>query len=95
MKRVLTGLATVASMITIAGTGMAAIDFTGLQAITKIANAEFVAAHADHAQHLTGFKVWQSGDDARVKIYVTHNGMPMEFNFLCHVHEEGPECHAQ
>lgn len=62
---------------------------------TKIAIADFTAANPDHVAHFTGFKAWKSDEDARVKIYVDHDGHAMEFNFTCHKHDEGIECHAQ
>ena len=95
MKRILSALAMTASISAISGTSFAALDFDGLQSISKIAFKEFSTANEDHVQHFTGYKVWKSGDDAKVKIYVTHDGMAMEFNYLCHIHEEGPECHKQ
>lgn len=63
--------------------------------VTRIALADFTEANPDHAPHFTGFKAWKSGEDARVKIYVDHDGHAMEFNFSCHRHDDGPECHAQ
>jgi hypothetical protein len=66
-----------------------------LQEASKIAIAEFVKDHADHADHITGYKVWKSGDDARVKIYVGSGASAVEFNFTCHIHGDELECHGQ
>lgn len=71
------------------------LPFADLQAVTKLAFDDFGVAQPTHVQHFTGFKTWQSADDARVKIYVNHDGMAMEFNYLCHKHETGLECHRQ
>lgn len=62
---------------------------------TKLAIDDFTAENPTHAEHLTGFKSWKSGHDARVRLYVTHDASTMEFNFTCHEHDEGIECHAQ
>lgn len=62
---------------------------------TKIAVDDFSTANPDHVEHFTGYKAWKSGEDAKVKIYVAHDGMNMEFNFTCHKHDDGTECHAQ
>jgi hypothetical protein len=66
-----------------------------LQDATKVAVADFAAENPGHVEHFTGFKSWLSDDDARVKIYVNHNGMNMEFNFLCFKQAGGIECHVQ
>lgn len=66
-----------------------------LQEAAKIAIADFTTDHGDHADHLTGYKVWKSGDEARVKIYVGAGTSAMEFNYNCHNHDDGLECHAQ
>ena len=95
MKKILASAAVLASVSSFAATGFAGVDFAGLQTLSKVAFTDFSIANADHVQHFTGFKSWQSGDDGRVKIYVNHDGMAMEFNYLCHFHDEGPECHLQ
>jgi hypothetical protein len=95
MKIITSSAALIASLIAFSGAGLAAIDFDVMQTMTKLAHADFIVAQAAHAQHVTGFKTWLSADDARVKFYVTHDSMTMEFSYLCHVHDEGPECHRQ
>jgi len=97
MKRI--ALAFASSLISVcalaAGDGehAAGFDFAKLQEVTKLAVDEMTRTNPAHAEHVTGFKTWKSGDDARVKIYLNHEGMAMEENYLCHIHEEGPECH--
>lgn len=71
------------------------MPFADLQAVTKLSFDDFTVAQPAHVAHFTGFKTWQSADDSRVKIYVNHDGMAMEFNYLCHRHETGLECHRQ
>lgn len=96
MKTILATASFVAALGTMAVTASAAaFDFDGMQVVSKLAYTDFTVAQPAHVEHFTGFKTWQSGDDARVKIYVNHDGMAMEFNYLCHVHETGPECHRQ
>ena len=102
MKKILASAAVLASILasmsSFAATGFAAaveLDFNGLQTISKVAFTDFTAANPAHVQHFTGFKAWKSGDDGRVKIYVNHDGMAMEFSYLCHFYDEGPECHLQ
>ena len=61
-----------------------------------LAIADFKAAHPDHYPHFVGAKFWKSGEEMEVKIYIDHDGMPMEFNYMCHKHDDGDkECHAQ
>ena len=78
-----------------AQTSLAAMSFENLQELTKLSFADFSAAHPDHVAHFTGFKTWLTGEDGRVKLYVNHDGMPMEFNYLCHSHDGQLECHHQ
>lgn len=78
-----------------AGQAFGAFSIADLQVATKAATDAFSVANPDHVEHFSGFKSWLAGDDAKVKIYVNHDGMAMEYSFLCHKHEEGVECHAQ
>jgi hypothetical protein len=66
-----------------------------LQIAAKTAIEDFSKGNPDHVQHLTGYKVWKSGDDAKVKIYVSHDGMDMDFNYLCMKHAATTVCHAE
>jgi hypothetical protein len=84
------------SLFTFIGTpAFAEFSMDELLAVTKVALTDFTAAHPDHVDHFTGYKAWKSGEDAKVKVYVTHSGMSMDFNFVCHKHDEAMECHAQ
>ena len=97
MKMISLSLLAVCGLVLFSGKSTAeeAVGFDMIQAQTKLAYADFLVAQPLHAPHFFGFKSWLSGDDTRVKIYVLHNGMNMEFSYTCHVHEEGPECHRQ
>jgi hypothetical protein len=77
------------------GAAQAAFSIAELQQATKLASDTFEAEHRDHVDHFVGFKSWKSGEDSKVKIYVTHDGMNMEFNYLCHKHDDKVECHVQ
>ena len=91
------------TIIKIAATGLLFLGTNAFAAFTideihqaaKLATDAFQVANPDHAPHFNGYKVWPSGDDAKVKIYVNHEGMSMEFNYLCHKHDDALECHAQ
>jgi hypothetical protein len=73
-----------------------AFSIADLNAATKLATDNFQTAQPDHVAHFTGYKAWLSGEEAKVKIYVSHDGMNMEFNYNCHHHEDNElECHAQ
>ncbi len=61
----------------------------------KIATENFSEERPDHVEHFTGYKAWKSGDDAKVKIYISHDGMNMEFNYTCMKHETAIACHTQ
>jgi hypothetical protein len=72
------------------------ISIQEMQQLTGMAISEFSAENAGHVQHLTGWKTWRSGSDIKVKLYVTHDGMNMEFNYNCHKHGNGVlQCHVQ
>lgn len=62
---------------------------------SSVAIAAFKSASPDHVQHLSGFKTWKSGTEAKVKIYITHDGMNMENNYLCHKMNNDIHCSAQ
>jgi len=73
----------------------AAFSIDELHTATKKAVENFVRENPDHVSHFTGYKSWKSGEDAKVKVYVNHDGMTMEFNYLCHKHDDSIECHTQ
>jgi len=91
MKTILASLA----FVLLSTKAFGAMGFDDLQAVTKLAYEDFVAAHPDMAAGFNGYKAWQSGDDAKVIIYMSHDGMSMQYSYVCHRHEEGLECHAQ
>lgn len=84
-----------ASFALIGSTAFGAFSIDELNKATSTATGSFQKDHADHVEHFTGYKSWKSGDDAKVKIYITHDGMSMEFNYVCHKHDTGIECHVQ
>ncbi len=59
---------------------------------TTVAMDVFKTENPDHMVHLSGFKTWKSGADAKVKFYVNHDGMNMEYNYLCLKHETQIHC---
>lgn len=63
--------------------------------VTGLALTDFGRENAEHIQHLTGWKIWKSGEDVKVKLYVDHGGMTMEHNYTCHKHGDAKQCHAQ
>ena len=95
MKKIISASALIASLGAFANNAHAEVDFDKLQVLSKLAYTDFSAANPSHVEHFTGFKAWKSGDDGRVKIFVNHDGMAMEYSYLCHFHDEGPECHLQ
>jgi len=85
----------IAPLILMATSAFGAFTIDETHEAAKAATTSFKDKHADHVQHYTGYKVWKSGDDAKVKIYVNHDGMNMEYNYTCHKHDTGIECHEQ
>lgn len=78
------------------GTSVAAQFTTDeLLSATKSTIEVFRKEQPEHATHFTGYKAWLSGEEAKVKVYATHEGMTMDFSFLCHKHDDSIECHAQ
>lgn len=71
--------------------------FTAEQLITatQTSIAQFNQSNSSHAAHLSGFKTWISGMDAKVKLYVSHDGMNMDFNYLCQNHGGAIHCTVQ
>ncbi len=95
MKTLIAGL--LASSILLLPGVASAEPFTPaeLLEVTELAVNNFMTDHAEHAEGFTGYKAWKSAESAKVKIYVTHDGSNMEFNYLCERHEDGLDCHAQ
>lgn len=75
----------VISALVISSSAMAIEPFAAedLLEATRTAMDTFAAANPSHVQHVSGFKTWRSGRDAKVKVYVSHDGMTMEFNYGC------------
>lgn len=67
-----------------AARGATTFSIDDLNAAAKAATDGFVADHAQHAEHLTGFNVSKSGQLAKVKVLVDHGGMAMTYNYTCH-----------
>ena len=93
---ILASMALAASVMTGSAAFAAPTGFTiaEIGQLAKIATDKFVAENPDHVDHFVGYKIWKSADEAKVKVYVDHNGMNMEFNYHCHRHDDGDfECH--
>lgn len=86
---------TLALIALAAGTAQAA-EFSPAELLTATQSAVklFSDANPAHVSHLTGFKTWKSGADAKVKVYMTHDGMAMEYNYLCQAASGQIRCSA-
>lgn len=82
-------------MMALVHNAQAAFSIEELHTATKTAVDNFRNEHKEHVTHFTGYKSWLSGEDSKVKVYVTHDGMNMDFTYLCHKHDAAIECHAQ
>lgn len=83
------------SLLAFGTSAMAAFSIDELQAAAASALDDFKQNNPGHVPHFTGYKAWNSGEDSKVKIYVSHDGMNMEFNYLCMKHDTSIACHAQ
>ncbi len=89
-------LALLAGVPAIADEDHGNITIQEMQQLTGMAIDEFSKENVDHVQHLSGWKTWRSAADIKVKLYVAHDGMNMEFNYNCHKHGNGKlQCHAE
>lgn len=88
-------LAVIAAFSFFGSAAFAEFSMDELVEVTKIALKDFSTTKAEHVPGFTGYKVWKSGEASKVKIYVSHDGMNMEFNYLCEKHDATKECHAQ
>ena len=95
MKRFTPSHLIVAGLVSMSTAAMADFSPEQMLEVTKLAIDDFKVAQREHVPHFYGYKAWKSADDVKVKIYVLHDGMTMDFNYLCHEHETGLECHAQ
>ena len=88
-------------LMAFAPSAFAAFSIEELHQASRAATDEFQRDNPDHVDHFAGYKSWKSGEDAKVKIYVSHGGMNMEFNYNCYkhdnqeTHETMIQCHAQ
>lgn len=73
----------------------AAFNVEELHIATKAAVSELTKAAPEHVAHISGYKTWISAEDAKVKLYISHDGMNMEFNYLCNRHPGSIDCHVQ
>ncbi|MBI1861175.1 MAG: hypothetical protein HYR96_09690 [Deltaproteobacteria bacterium] len=73
----------------------AAFSVEDLQSAAKLGIEEFRKSQAEHFVHFIGYKAWLSGEESKLKIYVNHEGMAMDFSYVCHKHDGEIECHAQ
>jgi len=95
MKKNLSLLVAAFAFVAYSQSAWAAFSIDELHTATKTAVDMFKKDQAEHAAHFTGYKSWLSGEEAKVKVYVSHDGMTMDFNYLCHKHDAAIECHAQ
>jgi hypothetical protein len=93
MKNMKTTFCTILFALT--STSTFASTFDDMQVFTKAAYADFAANNAEHVQHFNGFKTWISGAETKVKIYVNHGGMAMEYNYSCKKQGQDVSCDAQ
>lgn len=87
--------AAILSLNLFGSTAFAAFGIEELHSATKIATAQFAESKPEHLEHFSGYKSWKSNEDAKVKIYVSHDGMNIDFSYLCHKHDDAIECHEQ
>lgn len=66
-----------------------------LHAASKAATATFSDDNPSHVEHVTGYKTWKSGADAKVKIYVSHGSMTMEHDYVCRKTDAAVECQEE
>ena len=64
-----------AAALLTASPSFAAFTMEELADVTKVGLKAFSTKEPTHSKHSIGFKSWVSGEDAKVKIYVTHDGM--------------------
>lgn len=70
----------------------AGFSIADLNTAGKVASDVFVQDHQAHTEHFTGYKVWKSGADAKVKVYVDHGGMAMEYDYTCFKSASAIDC---
>ena len=94
MKKIMLCVLTLSSLASVSA--KAEFSLQELQLVNGLAISEYARENSQHAQHITGWKTWKSGEGAKVKLYVAHDGMNMEHNYDCQKHGDGKlQCHAQ
>lgn len=93
MKTILVGLSS--ALMLWNATAYGAFSLEQLHEASKKSTEHFATANPGHVAHFVGYKTWKSGEDAKVKIYVSHGGMNMEFDYLCFSDENAVECNAE
>lgn len=61
---------------------------------SQVALKLFIDENGAHSAHVTGFKTWKTGSDAKVKVYMNHDGMTMEHNYQCALQGSQVMCSA-
>lgn len=96
MKNISRNFLSIAAIVTMSTWGLAeehqGLNPAELIQATTAAMEVFKAANPDHMVHMSGFKTWKSGSDAKVKFYVAHDAMSMEYNYLCLKQENQIHC---
>lgn len=95
MKRSFVKMGLVFGALFVASHARAEFSIQEMHRASETAVADFLNHQPAHASHFTGYKTWRSKDEAKVKIYVSHHGMNMEFDYACQKSASGVECFAQ
>lgn len=94
MKTAFALVGSVAAFV-IASPAFAAFTSAQLLDVTKLAVSYFETANPDQVENLVGYKAWKTGEESKVRIYVLHGTMNMEFNYNCQNHDGELDCHVQ
>ena len=95
MKSTLLALGVLTAMsVSSAFASLAGFSSDDLLEATRVSIQDFKTSNPDHAEHVSGFKSWQSGTDAKVKLYVAHDGMTMAYDYDCAKHGTDIHCNA-
>lgn len=101
IKTLLGRIVVCSSFLVFAHSAFAGFSIEDLHQASRSATDDFQQENPDHVEHFVGYKSWKSGEDAKVKIYVSHGGMNMEFNYNCYKHDNHEthetliQCHVQ
>ena len=66
-----------------------------LLTLTKIALDDYTTNNPEHSKHVSGFTTTTVKEDAKVKLLINHEGMPMLANYFCVRQETTFVCTAQ